>query len=153
MIQTSPYKIPEVGLYVKEKITLNDRPVLNSKVMVDFVMNKVEYFQKHIDFKEMFYVLYVNKSIKLLSILRLSEGSDSDTCVSVKQILQGAVLQNATGVILVHNHPSGNVQPSKEDISLTNQIKKCLKMFDIELIDHVIISEYDTFSFFESVGF
>ena len=143
------YQIPEVGLYLKNKINISKRPIIDDKKMVLYVMNGVKYFQHHIDYKEMFYVLYVNRSIKLLSVLRISEGSDIDTSVSPKQIIQGAILQNATGIILVHNHPSGSVLPSAQDIRITNRVKKCARMFDIELIDHIIISEHDILSFAE----
>ena len=61
--------------------------------------------------------------------------------------MQGALLQNATGMILVHNHPSGNTIPSKADIKLTGYIRNCARMFDVALIDHVIISSCGSYSF------
>jgi DNA repair protein RadC len=142
------YKVPEVGLYIKKKVNVSQRPVIEDKWMVKHIMmNKVPDFKQHIDYKEMFYVLYANSAAHLLSIFKLSEGSDLDTAVSSKHIIQGAILQNATGFVLVHNHPSGNVTPSPSDISLTTQIAKCARMFDLELIDHIIISQYGTYSF------
>jgi len=149
-MKTQNYDAPEVGLYIKEKINLKDRPVIKGNNRVQEVMSKVEYFQQHIDYKEMFYALYLNNAGKLLSLLKVSEGSDVDTAVSPKQIIQGAILQNAAGIILVHNHPSGNPTPSKDDIKLTAQITKCAKMFDIEFLDHVILTFYgDIYSFYD----
>jgi DNA repair protein RadC len=143
------FKAQEVGLYIKKKIILEKRPVVDDKEMVLLIMDSVEYFQQHIDYKEMFYALYLNNAGRLLSLLMVSEGSDVDTAVSPKQILQGAILQNATSIILVHNHPSGNVTPSKNDITLTTQIRKSALLFDIKLVDHVIMTKGDSYSFAE----
>ncbi|MCL2072287.1 MAG: JAB domain-containing protein [Marinilabiliaceae bacterium] len=143
------YKIQEVGLYIKEKIDISKRPIVDDKLSTLEVMKKVKYFQLHLDYKEMCYVIYVNNADKLLSIIKISEGSDTNATVSIKQIMQGALLQNAVGMILVHNHPSGNEKPSDKDIKLTNRVRKCAKMFDIELIDHIIITPDDSYSFEE----
>ena len=143
------YKIQEVGLYIKEKIDIFNRPIVDDTLSILEVMKNVKYFQLHLDYKEMFYVIYVNSADRLLSVLKISEGSDLNVTISIKQIIQGALLQNAVGMVLVHNHPSGDVEPSEEDIKLTNHIKKCAKMFDIALYDHIIISQDDFYSFDE----
>ena len=147
MTPSKTYKIPEIGIYIKEMINLSERPILDNKNIVVNVMNKITDFIQLIDYKEIFYILYLNRGLKLLSVYKMSEGSDIDTSVSPKQIIQGAILQNATGIILVHNHPSGIVKPSSEDIIITNMVKRCGKIFDIEIIDHIIISRNDFFSF------
>jgi DNA repair protein RadC len=141
------YELQEVGLYIKNKIDISKRPDIYDREMVLWIMEKIENFQFHLDYKEMFYVIYVNNADTLLSIMKVSEGSDLGQIVSVKQVIQGALLQNATGMILVHNHPSGNLTPSRDDIVLTNFVRKCANIFDLELIDHIIISPCGSYSF------
>jgi DNA repair protein RadC len=145
----SQCEIQEVGLYIKNKIDITKRPIINDRTMVLNVMDKVEYFQLHLDFKEMFYAIYLDTSEALLSVMKVSEGSDAETIVSTKQIIQAALLQNAAGIILVHNHPDGDIEPSKSDIKQTNNIRKCARLFDIELMDHIIINRHDDYSFEE----
>lgn len=84
-------------------------------------------------------------SIKVIHFLGL--GTDSEVLFSTKIIAKAAVLDMACGVILVHTHPSGNPTPSGPDIEATDQIRKALSLFDINLIDHIIIAKEKLFSF------
>jgi len=82
----------------------------------------------------------------VLSICLISEGTDLNVMIPPKQITQGAILQNAFGVILAHNHPSGDATPSNEDKFATSRVSQCLKLFDIKLIDHIIVTSDSYFS-------
>lgn len=100
-----------------------------------------------IEYKESFYILLLNRANMVLGYHLLSMGGGSGTVVDIKMILQIAIKCNAHGVIVSHNHPSGNLQPSREDKHLTQKIKEACKLIDIQLIDHLIVTETGYFSF------
>jgi DNA repair protein RadC len=77
----------------------------------------------------------------------LSKGGISDTMVDVRLLFKNAVRLGATALIVAHNHPSGELNPSKSDLKLTAKIKKVGENLDIKLLDHLIISEKGYFSF------
>ena len=108
------------------------------------------YKEGTICYKEYFKVLFLNQSNQVLGYTLISEGGITDTTVDVRVILQAALLTNSVAIILAHNHPSGNITPSKEDISITNNLKEIGKLFGIEIVDHIIIGNYNYFSFIEN---
>jgi DNA repair protein RadC len=89
--------------------------------------------------KEMMHGLYVDVKNKLLSDVTVSIGTLTYSVAHAREVFKSAIKHSAAGVILVHNHPSGDPSPSKEDINLTRQMKKVSEIIDIELLDHVII--------------
>lgn len=96
---------------------------------------------------EEFWVLYVDTSGKLISKQRICEGGITQTSVDVKKIMQTAVANRAYGLVLGHNHPSGNTLPSDNDISMTQKIKSAAKVLDLCIFDHIILSGNDYYSF------
>jgi DNA repair protein RadC len=96
--------------------------------------------------KEIFYVMALNRANRLLGIYKLSEGGLSGTIVDVRIIAKFLIDVLASSVILCHNHPSGNMRPSREDLEITQKIRSGLKLFDINLSDHIIIGMDDYFS-------
>ena len=93
------------------------------------------------------WVLYLNRGSKLIGKERVSSGGQSSTIIDIKIIVKKAVERLASGLILVHNHPSGNPQPGGQDRSQTEALRKAAAVFDITLIDHVIIGRKKYFSF------
>jgi len=93
-------------------------------------------------YKEFFGVLLLNRANRVVNKSLLSTGSISGTIVDVRHIMQLAILSNCSGMILFHNHPSGEVKPSEADLSITRKIKKAAELFDITLLDHLILSGY-----------
>lgn len=89
--------------------------------------------------EEYAYMLCLNGRMELLSIFEISHGTVNCSVVSSREVFQKALLANAVYIILIHNHPSGNPNPSKNDIELTNQLKEAGHIMNIELIDHIII--------------
>ncbi len=89
---------------------------------------------------EVFCVLYLNHSGKLLRHELLSSGGLTATVADVRIILKNALLYNASRLIIAHNHPSGNRTPSQADIALTRQVKQAAALMDITLLDHIIIA-------------
>ncbi len=96
---------------------------------------------------EEFWVLYLNNSNKLIEAVKMSQGGISGTVVDTRLILKNAIEHLASGIILVHNHPSGNLKPSEEDIQITQKLASGAKVFDIQVLDHLIISDEQFISF------
>jgi DNA repair protein RadC len=96
---------------------------------------------------EMFYVTYLNRANGVIRCEMLSKGGLTGTVVDIKLIMNRALLLKSSGILLAHNHPSGNLQPSIEDKEITHKIKEGCKLFDIQLIDHLILGNTEYFSF------
>jgi len=96
---------------------------------------------------EEFWIIYVNNSNKVIQKNLLSKGGITGTLVDVRLVLKNALEVGATGLILVHNHPSGTLKPSESDKQLTQKLKKASESLDIKVLDHLIITEKAYFSF------
>jgi len=96
---------------------------------------------------EEFWILYLNRSNKVISRMKLSQGGVSGTVTDVRIVMKKAVELLASGIILCHNHPSGNLNPSDADSKITQKIKEAGSFMDIQLLDHLIISDKDYYSF------
>jgi len=100
------------------------------------------------DFKyEVFAVLFLNKANKITHFEIVSRGGITGTVADPRIILKKALEEDATSIVLCHNHPSGNLRPSRADEELTYKIKEAARYFDIKIIDHIIVSEEGYFSF------
>jgi len=96
---------------------------------------------------EEFWIIYLNNSNKVLQKNQLSKGGITATLVDVRLVLKTALELGAVGIILTHNHPSGTLKPSKSDIEITNKIQTAANSLDIKVLDHLIVTETDYFSF------
>ena len=96
---------------------------------------------------EEFWVLYLSNSNKVLAKDQISKGGLTATIVDVRLLLKKAIELSAIGIIISHNHPSGKLTASISDKELTQKVKKAAKTLDIKLLDHVIITQKDYFSF------
>lgn len=96
---------------------------------------------------EEFWVMYLNRAHGILKKERISKGGVSGTVVDTKLILKKGVLLLASSIILIHNHPSGNLKPSEQDKIMTNKIKSACELLEINLIDHIIIAGNSYYSF------
>jgi DNA repair protein RadC len=92
-------------------------------------------------------VLYLNRANKVIGSYELSKGGITATIADIRIILSVGLKTLATGLILAHNHPSGNLKPSEADVSLTNKIKEAAKLMDIQVLDHIILADGGYFSF------
>ena len=100
-----------------------------------------------IQLQEEFKVLLLNRNNQVLGIYSLSKGGVSGTVVDSKLLFSVALKANASGIILSHNHPSGNLNPSEVDKAITNKIKEASKLLDIQLLDHLVITKDSYYSF------
>lgn len=96
---------------------------------------------------EEFWVMLLNRANRLIRKKKISEGGVSGTVADPKIIFKAAVDELASGIIVAHNHPSGNLKPSESDINLTRKIKEAGKVLEITLLDHLIIAHDRYFSF------
>lgn len=98
-----------------------------------------------IGYKETFKVLLMNNANKIIGYTTVSEGGLTSTIVDIRVVLQTALVTNATTIILAHNHPSGHPYPSGQDDTLTKKIKAACDLLDIRLLDHIIVTPYQSF--------
>ena len=96
---------------------------------------------------EEFWVMCLNRNNRVVGTHRIGAGGISATVADIRLILQYAIEAHASCLILCHNHPSGNLQPSQEDLKLTHSVKQAAQWMDILLIDHLIVSNTAYFSF------
>ncbi len=96
---------------------------------------------------EEFWILFLNRSNRVIARMRISQGGISGTVTDVRLIMKKAVEHLASGIIVCHNHPSGNLNPSEADSKITKKIKEAGEIMDIQLLDHLIISDKDYYSF------
>jgi DNA repair protein RadC len=90
--------------------------------------------------------MLLNRANKVLGIAQISQGGISGTVTDVRIILQYALKANASGIILCHNHPSGNTEPSESDLRITSKLKDAALVNDINLLDHLIITSEGYYS-------
>ncbi len=100
-----------------------------------------------IEFQEECKIILLNRANLVLGIYELSKGGISGTIVDIRIILSVALKCNASGIIMVHNHPSGNMKPSEADRKITRKLKDACDLLEINLLDHMIISRDSFFSF------
>jgi DNA repair protein RadC len=96
---------------------------------------------------EEFWILFLNRSNKVINRMKLSQGGISGTVTDVRLVMKRAIETLASGIIVCHNHPSGNLNPSESDSRITQKIKEAGNLLDIQLLDHLIISDKDYYSF------
>lgn len=96
---------------------------------------------------EEFWALLLNKANKVIDKVRVSQGGVAGTVVDVRIIVKAAVEKLASSIIIAHNHPSGNPKPSDKDLSITKKLKDAANLFDIALLDHLIITDNECYSF------
>ena len=100
------------------------------------------------DYKhEVFAVIFLNRANKIQHFEIVSEGGITGTVADPRVILKKALQEDAVGIVLCHNHPSGNLRPSRADEELTHKIKEAAKYFDIKVLDHIIVSNEGFYSF------
>jgi DNA repair protein RadC len=130
--------ITEVQLIYRTKIKASDRPQIKcSKDAFEIFMESWDL--DSIEHTEEFKLMLLNRSNKVLGISSLSKGGTTGTIVDVKLLLQYTIKVNANAIILCHNHPSGNLQPSEADNAITRKVKEAAILMDIQLLDHLII--------------
>ena len=117
----------------------------NYKSTFDFILS--QWNLDIIEFQEECKVILFNRANFVLGVYELSKGGISGTVVDIRIVLSVALKCNASGIVLVHNHPSGNLIPSEPDKLITRRLKDACDLMGFNLLDHYIISKYDFYSF------
>lgn len=127
------------------------RQTFSKKEQARITSSQVAYDLLRYDFQELaheeFYVLYLNRGNFVIKKQQISIGGMAGTIADGKIIFKAALEFNACGIILAHNHPSGRLVPSEPDKRLTRQLKEFAKLIDIEVLDHLILSDQGYYSF------
>lgn len=111
-----------------------------------YMNNKYLFLNKK---QECFYCFYFNNNQELIERRLLFMGTINRSCVHPREIFKYAYLNSASSIICIHNHPSGNIMPSKEDVRFTKTIKEIGDTFGIPLVDHIIVGDEAYYSFYE----
>lgn len=144
--QISLYQVSEINLTYRPKFKASERPkVTSSKDAYDILYNNWDLDK--IELLEQFKILLLNRANNVIGIFQVSSGGIAGTVADPKLIFSTALKACASSIILSHNHPSGNLQPSQQDIELTKKIKAGGSYLDIMVLDHVIITPDHYYSF------
>lgn len=148
MIQPEWTKVAEVELVYKTKVKPSERPKISS-VKDCYQLLKQLWNENTIEMQEEFKVLLLNRGNKVIGIYEASAGGITGTVADPRLILAAAIKSLSVSIILSHNHPSGNLKPSRADEELTQKIKVAASYHDIKVIDHIIITSEGYYSFAE----
>jgi DNA repair protein RadC len=139
-------KAAEIEVVYKSTVKASERPVIKTSSDAVKIL-RFHWEEGKMELLEQFKVLFLNRANKVLCIYNVSSGGITSTVVDSRLIFGTALKINATAMILCHNHPSGNLKPSKADEELTHKIKEAGKFLDITILDHVIITSEGHLSF------
>ena len=138
------FAVREIGLRQLREKMMGQNFIRSPQAVTDYLTAALR-DQK----REIFKVLFLDKALKILGEKDLFFGTVDEAAVHPREIVKEALLQNASNLVLVHNHPSGKVEPSREDYEITQKIKAACQTVSIRVLDHIIIGENQYFSFSE----
>ena len=142
---TQYYKNNISGLrVVREKTNFRRMKIKSSKDAAHYARN---FFDDDLLIYESTFILLLNRSNNVDAYAKISQGGISGTIVDIRLIAKYALDTLASGVIMIHNHPSGNLDPSPQDSAITMKTKEALKLIDVGVLDHLILTEKDYYSF------
>ena len=144
-----PTKVTEIRLSYQSKVKAADRPQIRSSQDAYSIL--IERWEQ-IELVEEFKILLLDRSNRVMAYYPVSRGGLAGTVVDAKMVFAAALKGRASSLILAHNHPSGSLQPSKNDIALTKKLKQAGEMLDIVVLDHLILTPYDGFYSFADEG-
>lgn len=137
-----------IDIAYRRKSDISKRVQLtNAKEVYDFVLKMYDGIMEH---HERMYALYLDNNLSLIAAHSLGDGTLTNMTLDTRFLLQGAILSNAAAVMLVHNHPSGNVIPSESDKKLEEKVKGILELVNIQLVDFIVIGNSIYYSFLEA---
>lgn len=139
----------EMTIHYSQGTDLTPYKIMSSQNAHDLLR---EAWAGDMEFRERFYVLYLNNSNQVKGVSLISVGGLTGTIADVRLILGPALKSLSTAVILAHNHPSGKLKPSSADLALTNRLKEAGKLMDIAVLDHVILDAENGYYSFADEG-
>jgi DNA repair protein RadC len=136
--------VREVGRRVLKQGMIGQNFVRSPQAVTDYLTASLRDLKR-----EVFKVIFLDKGLKILGEKDLFFGTVDEAAVHPREVVREALFQNASNLVLVHNHPSGKVEPSREDYEITQKIKAACQTVSIRILDHIIIGENQYFSFSE----
>lgn len=135
--------IAALELGIRRAATEKKKTIIHSsKDIADYLKEQLQ-FKSH----EVFMAIFLNQANKIIHSETISEGGITGTVVDTRILLKKALEYNTVGIILCHNHPSGSLKPSNADKQITQKIKQAAELFDIKVMDHIIVSNEGYYSF------
>lgn len=138
----------------KTRLTVDRKAVLEKDYSVNYpeldnMMNSPEtvaklakgFLRMHEETEEHMYMLCLNSKLRLSGIFEISHGNVNSSIVGTREVFQKALLGNAVSIILIHNHPSGDCTPSREDINVTKRLVEAGRIVGVDVLDHIIIGQ------------
>ena len=139
------YNLAEIEVSYRTTVKASERRKITTSKDAESIFREI--WSSGMEFKEEFYILLLNRASKVLGWYKVSEGGMSGTVVDPKLIFSIALKGLACSIVLAHNHPSGNLQPSSQDITLTKRLKAAGELLEIPVLDHLILSNEGFYSF------
>lgn len=140
------FAVTEVDLVYRNKVKASDRiKVDSSKLSYDVFISAWD--MNKIDLCEQFMILLLDRSFRCIGISNLGTGGIAYCPVDPKLVFATALKARASNIIMAHNHPSGNLKPSNEDVKMTRKFKEAGDLLDISVLDHLILTSRNYFSF------
>jgi len=137
--QTSFSKVAEIKLSYRAKVKPSERPQVTCSTDCYQVLRQ-SWDPGRLEFVEQFKIMLLNRANRVLGICEISTGGVGGTVADPKLIFAAALKACASGIVLCHNHPSGNLTPSAADLALTKKLKQGGELLDIVVLDHIILS-------------
>lgn len=126
----------------KSAINRTSVRLTSSQIIADLLIPRMEDLQQ-----EVFHVLFINQNLKIVGEKQIFQGGVASTVIDVRLVIKEAVNYLASAIVLAHNHPSGSLQPSHADKAITQKVVEAARLFDIRVLDHLIISSMGYYSF------
>lgn len=139
------HQVAEVNISYSNTVLAAERPIVSSSKDAEVIFRNC--WSAHIELLEECYLMLLNRANQVIGVVHISKGGISGTVVDLKIILAAALKAVASGIILAHNHPSGNLQPSQADRDLTLKIRSACGLLDIAFLDHLILGREGCYSF------
>jgi len=131
------FRVSEIGISYSPAVKSSERITITGSADAERVFRRI--WGQPIELRECFYALFLNRANRVLGYYLVSVGGITGTVVDPRCIFQAALKASATGILLAHNHPSGNPQPSDADLELTRKLKDAGKILEITVLDHLIL--------------
>jgi len=139
-------QVAEIELVYKTNVKASNRPAITSSKDAYNLM-LILWNENTLELYEELKVIFLNRRSRVLGVYHASSGGITATVADPRLIITAALKSNCTAMMLFHNHPSGSVKPSRQDEEITNKIKEAAKFLDIVLLDHIIVTKDEYFSF------
>lgn len=144
------WQVSEIKISYQNKLQAADRPRISTSSDAEGIFRSN--WSNDIELLEEFNVLFLTKANQVTGIYRASRGGTAGTVVDTKLVFAAALKAVAAGLIVAHNHPSGSLQPSQSDIDLTRRLRKIGDLFEMPILDHLILAPHAGYYSFADDG-